>query len=308
MQTRSAQSAAVRSPTSRSGRTSSWRTRSRPSEVEFLGISDTRCTAVWRPQEALAPFIIDQAVRQVSSFAAASRWLAREPDGAQARGELVVVFGHHPIRNLNADVADELAPQCPVDDLHGHDANPGCDRDPRESQPLHFGPDLEALLLEHPHVIAYVAGHTHENEVTPFAAPGGGGFWGIGTASEIDWPVQSRLIGVMGNRNGTLSIFGTVVDRSGSIATPPAGTPASLMTPATLASIGREMSFNDPQSGGDDWHRRPGGPQRGASAARPALSRSGFPACGVSASSTRREASRRRTRAAHRSRSRYRRA
>ncbi len=177
------------------------------------------------------------------------RWITSEIQAAEGRGELVMLFGHHPIRSLTADLADELAPPCTINDLHGHDLNPGCDNDPRDSAPIHLGPSLQELLLAYPNVIAYVAGHTHEHKITPFAREGGGGFWGIETSSEIDWPVQSRLLEVMENRDGTLSIFGTLIDHSGPVATPPAGTPAGPLSPATLAAIGRELSFNDPQGG-----------------------------------------------------------
>ena len=153
---------------------------------------------------------------------------------------------------------DEAAGACTIDDLHGHDINPGCDNDPRDSRPIHLGADLQALLLAHSHVVAYVAGHTHEHKVTPFARTGGGGFWGIETSSEIDWPIQSRLIELMDNRDGTISIFGTLIDHGGSISTPPAGTPAAALSPATLASIGRELAFNDPQNGGGTGIGTPG--------------------------------------------------
>ena len=61
-------------------------------------------------------------------------------------------------------------------------------------------------------MIAYVAGHTHANAVGFYGGRRGGGFWEINTASHIDWPQQSRLIEVMDNRDGTLSIFGTMLD------------------------------------------------------------------------------------------------
>ena len=67
---------------------------------------------------------------------------------------------------------DEQAGPCTGDDGHGHGTNPGCDRDPRNSSPVHLGADLQALLLKHPHVIATVFGHTHENKVTPFPRAG----------------------------------------------------------------------------------------------------------------------------------------
>ena len=73
------------------------------------------------------------------------RWLERELDQAEQRGELVVAFGHHPIRSLSSDVPDEAAQPCSgsynsngeysSSDEHGHDQNPGCDLDPRASTP-----------------------------------------------------------------------------------------------------------------------------------------------------------------------------
>ena len=48
------------------------------------------------------------------------------------------------------------------------------------------------LLTRFPHVIAYVAGHTHENRIQPFTRAGGGVWWGIETSATADWPVQHR--------------------------------------------------------------------------------------------------------------------
>ena len=42
--------------------------------------------------------------------------------------------------------------------------------------------------------------------------PGTGGFWELNTASHIDWPQQSRLVEIMDNHDGTLSVFGTILD------------------------------------------------------------------------------------------------
>ena len=179
------------------------------------------------------------------------RWLTATIGAAEKRGELVVVFGHHPIRSLNAGVPDELAGPCLFEGAYGHGVNPGCDRDPRSSGPYHLGPDLQALLLAHRNVIAFVAGHTHVHKITPFPRPGGGGFWGIETASEVDWPIQSRLLEIFDNRDGTLSIYGTVIDHSGPVVAPPSGTDAAALDPATLAAAGRTLAFNDPQGGGE---------------------------------------------------------
>jgi metallophosphoesterase (TIGR03767 family) len=177
-------------------------------------------------------------------------WLEGELEEATAADQLVVLFSHHAIPSLTADVPDEAAPPCTAPDDHGHDVNPGCDLDPRTSTPIHLGEDMEELLHEFPHVIAWVAGHSHVNDVTAYPAPGGGGFWSIRTAAEADWPQQTRLMQVFDNEDGTLSIFGTVVDHAGEITAPPSGAEASGLDAAALASIGRTLSFNDHQTGG----------------------------------------------------------
>jgi hypothetical protein len=176
-------------------------------------------------------------------------WLTAELDAAELANQLVVVYGHHPIRSLDANAPDEVAPPCLLPGLYGHDLNVGCDADPRSSSPIKLGADLQALLASHPHVIAYVAGHTHENKVTPFPGANGSGFWGIETASEADWPQESRVIDVMDNNNGTLSIFGTGLDTPVPAATPGEGNAAGFSN-VQLASISRELSYNDPQNGG----------------------------------------------------------
>ncbi|MBA3747920.1 MAG: metallophosphoesterase [Solirubrobacterales bacterium] len=176
------------------------------------------------------------------------RWLRAELQEATEKQELVIVFGHHPISSLTNTAPDEQAGDCALRAITG----PGCDLDPRESRPLRLGADLQRLLLEHRNVIAFVAGHTHENRVKAFAAAAGGGFWGIETASEIDWPIQSRLLEVMDNRDGTLSIFGTLIDHGATLSPPPPGTPAASFATEALAALGREMAYNDPQVGVED--------------------------------------------------------
>jgi hypothetical protein len=93
-----------------------------------------------------------------------------------------------------------------------------------------------------------VNGHTHRNTVTPFARPAGaavgGGFWEVNTAAHIDWPQQARTVEIVDNRNGTLSIFGTLVDHAG----PPSYGP-NPTSPLQLASLSRELGANDWQEG-----------------------------------------------------------
>ncbi|MCA1846081.1 MAG: hypothetical protein LC792_23395, partial [Actinobacteria bacterium] len=200
------------------------------------------------------------------------RWLERQLQAATVRNELIVLFSHHAIPSLVANVPDEAAPPCtgqqkappPGESGPSHDTNPGCDVDPRNSQPLHLGGDpahppvppgpsggetLLALLHRYPHVIAWVAGHSHINDVQPFPAAGGGGFWSIRLAAEADWPQQNRLLQIMDNKDGTLSIFGTILDHLSPAAAPAAGSNASVFTNTQLASLARTMAFNDPDTG-----------------------------------------------------------
>jgi 3',5'-cyclic AMP phosphodiesterase CpdA len=178
------------------------------------------------------------------------KWLRGQLEAATAAEELVVLFSHHAPESLTADAADELAPPCLLNDAHGHDINPGCDLDPRNSQPIHLEADAVNLLHEFPNAIAWVAGHSHDNIVDAFPNPSGpGGFWSIRVAAEADWPQQSRLLQVFDNHDGTLSIFGTILDHTGQSVAPAPGTAASGMDLNDLASVGRTMSFNDLQSG-----------------------------------------------------------
>jgi metallophosphoesterase (TIGR03767 family) len=178
------------------------------------------------------------------------KWLRGQLEAATAADQLVVIFSHHAPESLVADAPDELAPPCTLNDSHGHDINPGCDLDPRLSFPIHLEADAVNLLHEFPNVIAWVAGHSHDNVVDAFPDPkGNGGFWSIRVAAEADWPQQSRLLEVFDNHDGTLSIFGTILDHTGQAAAPAPGTPASSMDFNDLTSAARTMSFNDFQSG-----------------------------------------------------------
>jgi hypothetical protein len=113
-------------------------------------------------------------------------------------------------------------------------------------------------------VIGLVAGHSHRNRITPYGRPGGGGFWEIVTSAHADWPQQSRIVDLYDNRDGTLSLTTRVLEH----ASPPRpgkrirarGRLLSLKQVKRLASIARELSFNDPQAenGEDGWPDRRG--------------------------------------------------
>jgi hypothetical protein len=201
------------------------------------------------------------------------QWLERELERASLQDKVIVIFGHHPVRTLDSVTPDEASGPCtPPDTAYGdtpeHNHNPGCDQDPRDSEPIHLGEPgqrqpgdttetLAELVNRYPHVVAYVGGHTHENKVSAFPRPGGGVWWGIETSATADWPVQHRLVELMDNHDGTLSIFGTVLDHSAA-ATAPAPGSALAFDEQQLASIGRTFAYNDPEQGAGTGEGSPG--------------------------------------------------
>jgi metallophosphoesterase (TIGR03767 family) len=106
------------------------------------------------------------------------------------------------------------------------------------------GPTVANLLLQFPNVVLWVNGHTHRNSVLPYSRPAGavvgGGFWEVNTASHVDWPQQARVVEIVDNGDGTLSIFATIVDHAA-----PESWPASPSTPLALAALSRELGIND---------------------------------------------------------------
>lgn len=178
------------------------------------------------------------------------RWLDDVLTRADANHELVLTFAHHTLETMNMPFASPFAP-----------GDTGGNMEPTvhyglgpegQTQPCTGPADpnetVRCLFLRHPAVIAFVNGHEHRNHVEAFprqdgAGPASGGFWQINTASHIDWPQQTRTIDVFDNRDGTVSLFGTVLDHAA--APNPGGGPASASV-SRLASISRELSYNDP--------------------------------------------------------------
>lgn len=129
------------------------------------------------------------------------------------------------------------------------------------------GEEFVLTIQRFPNVILWVNGHTHRNEVSPLCFvgcrgqnckryDGYEGFWEINTASHVDFPQQSRIVEIADNCDGTLSIFGTIIDHL----SPPSldscreikvkkqcnGSYKSDYTITEMASISRELSYNDP--------------------------------------------------------------
>jgi metallophosphoesterase (TIGR03767 family) len=134
-------------------------------------------------------------------------WLDAELAAAETRRELILVFGHHSIRTMTASGSG-----------------------------VRLGPDVEALFLRHPGMIAYLAGHEHRNRIEPHSR-----FWEIVTASHLEWPQQSRVVELIQLQSGSYAIYTTGIDHAGPPRPPRRGV-------QRLTSIARELSFNDPQS------------------------------------------------------------
>lgn len=148
-------------------------------------------------------------------------WLEQELEANAQTGRLVAVFSHHSSFSMENPV---LAPG--------------------ETEPRVFGAEVVALLLRFPHVVLWVNGHTHRNDVR--AHPGaGGGFWEVNTAAHVDFPHQSRIVEIADNLDGTLSIFCTLVDAAAPLSVSAAESYAAPATPEGLAAVGRELGAND---------------------------------------------------------------
>lgn len=106
------------------------------------------------------------------------------------------------------------------------------------------GAAIEAILHRYPNVVLWLNGHTHYCRIYGHPDPNRrtGGFWEVNSPSLIDFPQEARIVEMMDNQDGTLSIFGTMVDTA---AEPQTG--AVTNDTLTLASISRELAANDPQ-------------------------------------------------------------
>jgi metallophosphoesterase (TIGR03767 family) len=140
----------------------------------------------------------------------------RDASGRRCPDRLFVVFSHHTIGSMDNVVGEPGR----VD-----------------------GAGVRDLLLRFPNVVLWVNGHTHRNTVLPHRAPGGGGFWEVNTAAHIDWPQQSRVLELVDNSDGTLSIFATILDMAA-----PATSGGRTDSPTALAALARELAGNDWQS------------------------------------------------------------
>jgi hypothetical protein len=193
------------------------------------------------------------ALPQGSIGAAQLAWLEKEliaahsryydTDGTEVRGggddRLVIVFGHHPL-------SDVLPLQGPrqigrADEPDAPDAYAAPDGYLHRMERQHGSDELLELLHRFPNVIAYVNGHRHLNRVSPYPDSTGrtGGFWEITTSAQLAAPQHARIIELVDNRDGTLSMFATLIDHAGAPET------RGTYDLEDLSAISRELSFNN---------------------------------------------------------------
>jgi metallophosphoesterase (TIGR03767 family) len=162
-------------------------------------------------------------------LAAATRHLDEQGNAVRGAGadRLVVIFSHHTVETMDNWLSE-----------------PGGHRV--------LGRAVRDLLLRFPNVVLWVNGHTHINSVTPHRrhpeSPIPGGFWELNTASHIDWPQQARLVELVDNGDGTLSVFGTIIDHAAPTSRTGADAGQETSSPLELASLSRELGLNDWQS------------------------------------------------------------
>ncbi|MGY5119185.1 TIGR03767 family metallophosphoesterase [Streptomyces sp. 900105755] len=105
----------------------------------------------------------------------------------------------------------------------------------------HTGAELVTVLNRHANVLAWVNGHIHRNLITPHKASNGNSFWEITTASHVDYPHLARIVELVDNKDGTISLFTTLIESAA-----PHRTDFADLSQTGLAALYRELAFNAP--------------------------------------------------------------
>jgi metallophosphoesterase (TIGR03767 family) len=151
-------------------------------------------------------------------------WLVAELEANAATQRLAIVFSHHPASSMSNPIVSA-----------------------EDTGPRVLGDAVVATLLKYRNVVLWVNGHTHRNDVIAHPGPNGG-FWEVNTAAHIDFPHQSRILEIVDNLDGTLSVFATVVDADAPLGVSAAASYAAPTTVEGLAALGRELGANDWQN------------------------------------------------------------
>jgi metallophosphoesterase (TIGR03767 family) len=137
--------------------------------------------------------------------------------------QLVILFSHFNMRTMQQSLTDPNNP----------------------TERRYTGDELVSVLHRYPNIVAWVNGHHHVNQIEPIPDPTGRtqGFWDINTCSHVDWPSMARIIELVDNNDGTLSLFCTMIEHAA-----PAETDPNDLSVLGLAAISRELAANDFQS------------------------------------------------------------
>jgi 3',5'-cyclic AMP phosphodiesterase CpdA len=142
-------------------------------------------------------------------------WLKDELSAADAAHELVIVMSHHKVSSF---------------------AN---------SSPI-SGEEVSKVLSESEGVVLNVTGHGHYNAAGPFALESESdpqyGYWELMLASTVDYPMQTRIIEIVDDDNGYLSIYVTNLDHN---------SPTHSLAHKGRSLAAGEVSFSSYHNGGD---------------------------------------------------------
>ncbi|MFC3299508.1 hypothetical protein FJV46_14120 [Arthrobacter agilis] len=163
-----------------------------------------------------ASWLVEQLTAASSSY--------RDDDGetvtADVEDRLVVLVSHHPLRSFEDDATT------------ADDGGESLARD-----------EVLSILSRFPNLVLWLNGHEHRHRVEAHPrSDGSGGIWEITTASLIDFPQQSRVIELVDNTDGTLSILATLIDHSSAEDVRHDGP----QSPTSLAALSLELAANRP--------------------------------------------------------------
>ena len=137
-------------------------------------------------------------------------WLRSELAAADAERRYAVLASHHPLDTLiNGTAPDTEAPRV-------------------------LGAELLGELAQHPSLVLWLNGHTHQTTVTPRAT-----WWEVTAPSLIDWPQQARVVELL-RGDGILTIAATMLDHAGE-----APWQGGVDDVVALAGLSRELAAND---------------------------------------------------------------
>lgn len=134
---------------------------------------------------------------------------------------------------------------------HGVDTLNNPFPDPATNEERFRGPQLETMLRRFPNVVLHITGHTLQQRITPRPHPDdpSRGYWEVSTGSPLEYPMQGRLLDIIDNGDGTLSIFSTVYDTAAALHPGDSKDPTEDdgVNQLDLASIARQAGARDPQ-------------------------------------------------------------